>query len=559
MRHPVFDLSDRLVEGFASHRPLTATAFGIDGFDDRLDDRSPGGVAALAELLRGTRDELASLPPATDRDSRLAVRVLGSFLEDRLELIERGAHRTDIAHIASSVADVREGIDGQDRSTPQGWRNVASRLRAMDDFIGGWRESVAEGLARGDLVAARQVRSVMGQLRASVAPTGTFCVLVAEYDGDDAGLADDLREGLEVTRRANLEAADWLERDYLPTAPEEDGVGRERYAVEAASHLGREIDLDATYAWGWDVVHELRDRMVSVAREIAPDADLRGVVERLRTDPAAAAGTPAAFVDEMLERQRVAIDRLSGTHFHVPDEIRAVDVRLAAPGSPLGAWYRSPSEDLSRPGQIWWALGERIPFPLWDQVSTAYHEGFPGHHLQVALGITMRERLSRLHRSIQWKSGTGEGWALYAERLMDELGFLDAPMYVLGYLASSMLRACRVVIDIGCHLGLSIPEDARFHPGERWSHALAVEMLTDLAFLDPDYAESEATRYLGYPGQAITYKIGEHAILDLREERRGRQGDAFSLQRFHADVLAAGAVGLDLLAEVVRGELDGDA
>ena len=141
---------------------------------------------------------------------------------------------------------------------------------------------------------------------------------------------------------------------------------------------------------------------------------------------------------------------------------------------------------------------------------------------------------------------------------MDELGFLDQPMYVLGYLAASMLRACRVVIDIGCHLGLSIPEDAPFHPGEAWRFELAVEMLTEYAFLDHAYADSEVTRYLAWPGQAITYKIGEQAIVDLREERLHEQGDAFDMKAFHADVLAAGAIGLDLLADAVRGKRSGD-
>ncbi|MBW3621431.1 MAG: DUF885 domain-containing protein, partial [Actinobacteria bacterium] len=149
----------------------------------------------------------------------------------------------------------------------------------------------------------------------------------------------------------------------------------------------------------------------------------------------------------------------------------------------------------------------------------------------------------------------GEGWALYAERLMDELGFLDHPMFVLGYLASSMLRACRVVIDIGCHLGLRVPPDAPYAPGEPWGYELGVEMLADLAFLDRDYAESEVTRYLGWPGQAIAYSVGERAIVDLRDERRRRDGAGFTPKAFHADVLAAGAVGLDLLDEVVRGEL----
>lgn len=556
MPHPIFAMSDRFVEEYAALRPLTATAHGIEGHDGRLGDRSPAGVAAVASLLRETRVALARLQVASDRDARLAVRVLDAFTRDALSEIDRGQHHRDVAHMACTIAGVRETIDAQERSTDAGWRDVAARLLAMDGFLDGWRETVAEGIAAGEVVAARQVRSVVHQLRASVAPAGTFSLVVAEYAGGDDALVDDLRRGLEVTRAANLATAEWLEHDYLPAAREEDGVGRARYAVEAAHHVGRHLDLDATYAWGWDRVRRLRERMVAVARELDPAGDLGAVVARLKTDPAATAATQADFVDAMRARQHRAIELLDGTHFDVPAEVRAVDVRLAAPGSPLGAWYVGPSEDLSRPGQIWWAFGTKAPIPLWAEVTTAYHEGFPGHHLQIGLAVTLRERLSRVHRTLYWKPGTGEGWALYAERLMDELGFLDAPMYVLGYLAAAMLRACRVVIDIGCHLGLRTPHDAPFRPGERWGYELGVGMLTDVAFLDRDHAESELTRYLGWPGQAISYAVGEQAIVELREKLHERRGDAFTLKAFHADVLTAGAVGLDLLDEIVRGELD---
>ncbi|MBW3621341.1 MAG: DUF885 domain-containing protein, partial [Actinobacteria bacterium] len=423
-RHPVFALSDRFVDDYAARSPLAATTRGIEGHDHELDDRSPAGIEALADLLRRTRDELAALPEGSDRDARLAVRVLDAFTRDELGLIERGDHRRDLSHLASAVAAVRETIDGQDRSSPAAWAAVAARLKGMDRFLAGWRESLAEGLATGDVVAARQVRSVIRQLRTSVEPAGTYSLVVAEHVGGDDALAAELHEGLAVTRAANVAAAEWLEQEYLPAASSEDGVGRERYALEAAYHVGRDLDLDETYAWAWGVIGELRTRMVAVAGDLDPDADLHEVVARLKTDPSAAAATQADFAAAMLDRQHRALELLAGRHVDVPVEIRDVEVRLAAPGSPLGAWYRSPSEDLSRPGQIWWSLGSKAPVPLWEEVSTAYHEGFPGHHLQVALALTMGDRLSRVHRLLYWKPGTGEGWALYAERLMDELGFL---------------------------------------------------------------------------------------------------------------------------------------
>jgi uncharacterized protein (DUF885 family) len=148
-------------------------------------------------------------------------------------------------------------------------------------------------------------------------------------------------------------------------------------------------------------------------------------------------------------------------------------------------------------------------------------------------------------------SGTGEGWALYSERLMDELGYLDQPDYVFGYLASQMLRACRVVIDIGSHLELPIPSDQPFHPGEDWTYETAVEMLEVYGTLDGPYAHAETKRYLGWPGQAITYKVGERVLLQVRDELRRRQGEGFDPRSFHGKVLEVGPVGLDVMRRFV--------
>jgi uncharacterized protein (DUF885 family) len=233
----------------------------------------------------------------------------------------------------------------------------------------------------------------------------------------------------------------------------------------------------------------------------------------------------------------------------VPDAIRAVDIKLAAPGGSLGAYYVGPSEDFARPGSVWWSLEGEGPFPLYDEITTAYHEGFPGHHLQVGVQMSEAEHLSRLQRLWVWKSGIGEGWALYAERLMEELGYLDSPDYRFGLLAAQMLRACRVVIDIGSHLRYPIPDDQPFHPGEAWTFETAVEMLQEYATLDPAYAASEVTRYYGWPGQAISYKVGERMILETRDELRAARGDTFDLKRFHADLLGVGPIGIDLVRQ----------
>ena len=314
-----------------------------------------------------------------------------------------------------------------------------------------------------------------------------------------------------------------------------------------------EIDPVATYHWGWSEVAKLRSRMESVADEIVPGASVAEVLHLLKTDPERSAANSDSFRAMMQERTDDALVKLGGSHFDVPDAIRVCVVKLAPAGGALGAYYVGPSEDFTRPGSVWWSLDGDGPVPLYDQITTAYHEGFPGHHLQVGVQVSLADKLSRLHRLWVWKSGSGEGWALYAERLMEELGFLDEPDYVFGLLSAQMLRACRVVVDIGAHLDLRIPADQPFHPGEAWRFETATEMLRDYATLDQAYAESEVTRYYGWPGQAISYKVGEKAILDLRDDARHARGDTFDLKTFHRDLLEVGPVGLDLLREMMLG------
>jgi len=348
--------------------------------------------------------------------------------------------------------------------------------------------------------------------------------------------------------------SDWLEAAYLPKAQAKDGVGRERYARQTRRHLGMTIDPEETYAWGWEQVRMLEAQMREVSAQIKPGATMPEVFELLKSDPARCAADIPSFVALMSERQMRALKELDGKHFDIPDPIRRVEVKIAPQGGALGAYYIQPSEDFSRPGTVWYSLApdETKDIPIYDHISTAYHEGFPGHHLQCGTQVALADRLSRLHRLSVWYPGYGEGWALYTEHLMHELGYFEKPEYVLGMLNGQLFRACRVVIDIGSHLELKIPDDETdFHPGETWTFDLGVEMMIKRGFQHPEYAASEVTRYLGWPGQAISYKVGERVIFELRDALKAKKGAVFSLKDFHSRVLGSGPVGLDLLRRLV--------
>jgi uncharacterized protein (DUF885 family) len=554
MTRDVFDLSDDLVDDLVRLSPLEATLIGADGFDHLWDDLSPEGIAAREKLLRQYRQKFLDGAVGEDEWDQLAQRVALEFLDDELAEISSGDTFRNLNTVDSPLQSVRQIFDHMDTMTADGWRNVATRMETIDGAVDGYRRTLDEGLRRSLRVSRRQVVAAIEDARVHAGEGSFFTSLPGGYGsrGDaDPRLLSRLEAGSRLARAAFGGFADYLESHYLPAAAIEDGVGRDRYLRQARRHLGMDIDPEETYRWGWTEVASLHRRMLAVAGQIDPEASLPGVVHYLKTDPVRSAKDPDEFVQIMTERQHLALAELDGVHFDVPDPIKQISVRIAPPGGSLGAYYVQPSEDFSRPGTVWYSLGDQQTVPLWDEVSTAYHEGFPGHHLQCGVQVSLADRLSRLHRLVIWRPGYGEGWALYTELLMDELGYLDKPEYVLGMLSAQMLRACRVVIDLGLHLGYTIPEDAIFYPGEPWSFERAVEMLTDLAFLYPDYAVSEVTRYLGWPGQAISYKIGERVMLELRAEMAARQGQAFDLKEFHARVLGSGPVGLAHLRELV--------
>ncbi len=554
-KHPIYQLSSEIVDELARTFPDIATEVGIAGHDDRWTDLSPEGSESALRTLRVLRRRVDTLPEPENDWERVAIELAKVTLDEEASYFEHEDHLRALNSMASPLQGMREVWDHMAKESDEDWTNIVYRLERLPAALDGYRTSLDEGRRKGMAVAERQVRAAVEQCRVSAGPTSRLIKLLDAYeavDGSEA-MVGRLETAVTDARAAFSELADYLADTYATDAAERDGVGSERYVRAAYEFLGTNIDPVATYHWGWEQIAELSVQMKAVAAEIKPGASMAEIDEILRKDPERTVPDSAALSSFIQERLDDALDRLAGVHFDVPEQIRTVTVNIAPPGGSLGAYYVGPSEDFSRPGSVWWSLTPEGPYPVFDEVSTAYHEGFPGHHLQVGVQVSLAEKLSRLHRLWVWKSGAGEGWALYAERFMNELGFFEKPDYVLGWLSGQMLRACRVVIDIGSHLDLEIPQFQPFHPGEKWTFDRAVEMLVEYAALGRPYAESEVTRYLGWPGQAISYKVGENAILEIRDEAKARLGSAFDAKAFHAHLLEVGPVGLDLLrAELVR-------
>ncbi len=541
--HPIFALSDQLVERIAAHRPATATMWGLKDHDHRWEDISPEGTAAWRSFLVEARSELQALPPATDPWDALAVDVGLAWVGQEIDQVDSGEPYRWLNHVASPFQMIHLTLTHMDLGSPEGEAAVRSRLARMPELLDGYRRALEHGLGIGERAAARQVRSCIAQGRNLVANR-----LLHLVDGPEADAAT------EAYRRLT----DWLEAHYLPRAAEEDGVGEARYLPAARAFLHDDLDLDATYEWGWELVETLHGELREVLGCVAPGRSLADAVADWRTDPATSADDADAFLRHVRSWQDDALARLDGV-LPIPSIARQLTITRAPVGLPPGAWYMVPSEDGSRPGKVQYSLLDgRVP--LFDQQSTACHEGFPGHHLQLAIQTTLHGRLSRLHRLAFLCTGFAEGWALYAERLVDEHGGYESDVQRVGFLVNQMARACRVVLDIGLHTGRPIPEDVALPrrsasgadtgvaPGAPWTFERAVCFMTEIGGLRPEVSESEITRYLGWPGQAISYSVGMGRLLDLRERFLAGGG---TLPEFHERVLGSGTVGLGRLAKTV--------
>ena len=555
MTSPVYLLSDDYINTVAELDPAAATYMGIAGHDHEMTDFSPAGHDARANNDRQTLAKLNALDSSANSD-RLAAGVLRESLEISGEEYDANEHLVSIRVLAGDVDAARAIFDLMPTDTAEQWSVIAERMSKVPQAFAGMRESWKLGLDRGVKAQRRQVLASSDQLAtwAGRKDAPAFFEQFAESASAVPGAPlEQLRKAAKHASLALGETADFLVNDYAPQADVRDGVGPERHALARRRFMGMKVEAKDAYEWGWAEVQRIDAEMERVAREILPGATLAEVRHFLDTDPSRSIQGEGALRDWLQELMDDAMSFLiDNNHFSIPDSIRTVEAMISPPGGAAAMYYTGPSEDLSRPGRTWYPTNGRTVFPRWSEPTTAYHEGVPGHHLQVAIATINSEKLSRFQRNT-FVSGHGEGWALYAERLMDEFGFLENPEYRLGYLYAQAFRAARIVIDTGIHCGFAIPQSSSWHPGEQWTPELMLEFLSAHSSSDDEFNRSEINRYLGWPGQAISYKLGERVWLDLRDDAKKKYGASFDLRKWHAHALDLGNLGLDLLkSEMAR-------
>jgi uncharacterized protein (DUF885 family) len=549
----IYELSDQYVERYAALDPVGATLEGLTGHDHEMTDFSPDGHEERYEHDRATLRALDRAAVEDERD-RIAADVLREMLETSAELYDTGEHLRTLNIIASPVQYVRMCFDMMPTETEDDWDVIAARLALVPQGLSSFQDSLAEGAREGLVAARRQAVECMrqaeiwGGVQSDTRPF--FLTVVDRYDEsgiENRVLRDSLADRADHATRAYASLARFLADEYAPHATGQDAVGPERYSRLARVFNGVQLDLDEAYAWGWSELHRIEHAMGAVADRILPGEPLDAVIEHLETDPNRAIEGVDEFRQWLQELLDTTVAELDGVHFDIPDPVKRVEAMIAPPGGAAAMYYSGPSEDFGRPGRTWYPTLGKTRFPLWGEVSICYHEGVPGHHLQIAQVRYLAGELSRFQRTLAGWSGHAEGWALYAERLMGELGYLDDPAYELGMLRAQAMRAMRVVVDIGLHLELPIPQDDRYHPGETWTPDLALPFAIERSKMPEDFMASEVDRYLGWPGQAISYKIGERVWLGAREQARLAAADTFDLKAFHARALNLGPMGLGQL------------
>ncbi|MCY1717178.1 DUF885 domain-containing protein [Microbacterium sp. SL62] len=542
---PIDTIADAWVDTLAEKDPTLATYIGRFEHNGRFGDYSPAGAEALVSEARSTKSALEAAE-ATDAIDTVTKMDLVRELDLMIEQHEAKTNLRDLNVIASPAQDIRSTFDLMPTATVDDWSTISDRMKALPAAIDGYVATLRQGIAEGVVPARRQVSEVVTQIARYTSDTGFFAEFVGDAAPEEgqlpASLARDLATNSNAARVAYDGLASFLSKELAPAAGEVDAVGREVYALQSRHFLGAEVDLDETYEWGVEELARMVAEQEAIANEILPGSSVEEAVAFLEKDESRKLRGTKALQEWMQRTSDKAVEELGRTHFDIAEPIRHLECMIA-PTNEGGIYYTGPTDDFSRPGRMWWSVPEGVDtFDTWRELTTVYHEGVPGHHLQIAQAVHNRAELNSWRRLLAGTSGHAEGWALYAERLMEQLGYLDDPADRLGMLDGQRMRAARVVLDIGVHL-----QKPRLDGTGTWDHDYALAFMLKNVNMSEEFVRFEVNRYLGWPGQAPSYKVGQRIWEQVRDEEQQRRGADFSMKQFHTRALDIGGVGLDTL------------
>ena len=542
---PIDTLANEVIALAVSRYPSYATYLGRPGGERDMDDHSPDALKQDRDDAASAKANLEALTPQDDVDEVTKDALLQS-LNKEIRTYESGLYFRNMNNIASPAQDVRSIFDISPTATEQDWDSLASRMHKVGKALEGYAQTLRVGISNNDAPARRQVEEVLGQVKQITADNGFFREFAKNAKAQSGELPESLRAELAKAAEAATEGyakfGEFLTQELLPKANAKDAIGKERYKLLSERFLGAVIDPDETYEWGKEELARIVKEQTEVANQIKPGATVAEAVEILDKDPSKKLYGTDALQAWMQKLSDQAIEKLSGTHFDIAEPLKKLECMIA-PTKHGGIYYTGPTDDFSRPGRMWWSVPEGVnEFNTWRETTTVYHEGVPGHHLQIGQSVYVKDTLNDWRRLASFTSGHGEGWALYAERLMDELGFLSDPADKLGMLDGQRMRAARVVLDIGVHT-----EKQNLEGSAVWDFDYALNFMRGNVNMSPEFVRFEVTRYFGWPGQAPAYKVGQRIWEQIRDDYKARKGASFDIKEFHRTALNLGGLGLDTL------------
>jgi uncharacterized protein (DUF885 family) len=546
-------LADEYWEAKLEASPLFATFLGDHRFDDRVDDLSAEAEQRLRATWVGLRDRVAALDGELDDSGADTRHLLLHELDDAVRAIDTGLAPMRWDQLAGVHADLLITAGQLNAPEPEHAAMALERTRRYSTMLSQgadrFREALAAGRTPARINVERSINQVEGYL-GSPLDSDPFATLAGPegWDGID-GWRVDLTEIVgEAVRPAFERYHDVLRDELLPVArpDERPGLchlegGAEIYQALIEMHTGLALTPDELHAIGMaEVTQSLPAEYRAVGGRQFGTTDLPTIFGHLLDDQ----DLRYRDGDEILAQATACLDAAQtamGDWFGIlpqaPCVLTPVPNYLAADAP--AAYYTPPAPDGSRPGEYHVNLHDPTSRTRAESASIAFHEAIPGHHLQLAIA-SERTDLPAFRRLSWGHTAFVEGWALYTERLADEMGLYASDLDRLGMLAGDSWRACRLVVDTGLH-------------AMGWTRQQAVDFMVAHAPVGHAEIEVEVDRYIGIPGQALAYKVGQREILRLRADARSTLGPAFDIKGFHDAVLGGATISLPVLqARVAR-------
>ncbi|MDX1448521.1 MAG: DUF885 domain-containing protein [Acidimicrobiia bacterium] len=542
-------LADEFWDVWMESSPLLATVYGDHRFDDRLGPVSRQDEAAVVSQLRSIADRAASVESVENSDA-LTRDILVATIESNLGLVESGLYTAPISPYLGVQSLVPQTLSRSAAQTPDQAEMLLTRVRAIPAWLTEVEERVREDLADGITPTHTNLDRVLAQIDASVgAPIEQDPMMQIgtppDWDGEQAW-RELLRHAVEEgVRPAFARHRDFLAEVAAPVARPDElagllhmSDGEARYELVVRSFTGLETSADEIHRIGIDeATGALRDEFASIGSKALGLDDPADVIARLRSDPELRYDNE----EEMLEHARRTIDRAweevppwFGIMPRNKCEVVPVPPGLAPSMPP--AYYGVGAPDGSRPGRYYLNTYQPQTRTRFDAEAFAHHEAIPGHHFDRTLASELTD-IPRF-RNYAADIAHAEGWGLYAERLADEIGLYSSPIDRLGMVSSDAWRAIRLVVDTGIHL-------------HGWTRQEAIDFFAAHAPITLETITVETDRYIGMPGQALAYKMGQREIFRLRKKARTELGERFTYPGFHDVVLGNGSVPLSVLGRLV--------